>query len=263
MKECNSIKQSPIAALAAYGGGAGGTTFTGGSTEALYVDDLFSSYLYDGTGAAQTITNGIDLSGEGGMVWTKCRSLSEAHMVFDTERGVQKRLFTNVYNAESTSSSTLTAFNSDGFTIGTNNIFNTNGSTNCSWTFRKAPGFFDIVTWSGNNTAGRVISHNLGSVPGMIIIKSTSSTYEWVVWHRDLANSEYLYLNTTAAKASSDNYFNNTTPDASGITLSGSGHVNGVGESYVAYIFAHDDQSFGTGGDDVLTLLAIGIFMTP
>ena len=95
----------------------------------------------------------------------------------------------------------------------------------------------------------------------MVIIKSTTSNYEWVVWHRSLANNEYLYLNENAEVASSDNYFNNTTPDASGITLSGSGHVNGTGESYVAYIFAHDDQSFGSSTNE--SIIKCGSYTGP
>jgi len=219
--------------------------------EGLYVDDVFSTYLYEGNGSTQTITNGIDLSGEGGMVWVKNRGSADYdHQIADTERGNTYYLRPDSTLSENSGSGALTSFNNNGFSLGNAGNFNLNGADQVSWTFRKAPGFFDVVTWSGNSTVGRVIPHSLGSAPGMILIKSTSSTYDWVVWHRDLANNEYLYLNTTAAKASSDNYFNNTTPDASGITLSSSGFVNGTGETYVAYIFAHDDQSFGTNGDE-------------
>ena len=57
----------------------------GASKEKVYVDDLFSTYVYNGTGSAQTITNGIDLSGEGGMVWIKSRT-KKNHILCDTER---------------------------------------------------------------------------------------------------------------------------------------------------------------------------------
>ena len=227
----------------------------------LYVDDVFSTYLYEGTGTAQTITNGIDLSGEGGMVWTKCRSLEEAHMVFDTERGVWNRVFTNSTTAESTSSNTLTAFNSDGFTIGDNNIFNTNGSSNCSWTFRKAPGFFDVVTYTGQSNNGVndtwiTIPHSLGTTPGCIIIKSTSNAESWVVWHRS-ESSKTTFLNTTGA-ANSSNYTTifghaNGAADANNIYVRAGQFLAGYqGYSYVAYVFAHDDQRFGENGNEAI-----------
>ena len=233
-----------------------------GAGDPLYVDDLFSTFLYDGTGSTQTITNGIDLAGEGGLVWLRNRDNARDHSLYDSERSLSQRLKTNSTGGNQTPSYGTLTFNSNGFTVPSGNgDLNANGFGGyTSWTFRKAPGFFDVVTWSGNSTVGRVIPHNLGSAPGMVIIKSTSSAYDWVVWHRNLANSEYLYLNSTAAKASSDNYFNNTTPDASGITLSSSGYVNGTGETYVAYIFAHDDQSFGTNGNE--SIIKCGTFTT-
>ena len=76
-----------LTAAAGNAGAAGG---------ALYVEDVFSTYLYTGTGSAQTITNGIDLDGEGGMVWIKTRNVASSHRLFDTERGVQKTIFSNL-----------------------------------------------------------------------------------------------------------------------------------------------------------------------
>ena len=60
---------------------------SGASGETTYVDDVFSTYLYKGTGSAQTINNGIDLSTEGGLVWIKHRDGTYDHNLYDTERG--------------------------------------------------------------------------------------------------------------------------------------------------------------------------------
>ena len=78
--------------------------------------------------------------------------------------------------------SSLTSFNNSGFSLGTNGNVNGSGKTFASWSFRKQKGFFDIVTWSGNSTGGRQIAHNLGSVPGCIIIKNTNNTQNWQVY---------------------------------------------------------------------------------
>ena len=112
----------------------------------LYADDLFSTHLWDGTGASQTITNGIDLT-EGGLIWTKYRNALEHHVLYDSERGKTGTyydvLYSTLSNVQSTSNSWgPTAFNSDGFTLaGNNREFNGSGDDGyASWTFRKAPG---------------------------------------------------------------------------------------------------------------------------
>ena len=94
-----------------------GAAGSGGAEPGLYVDEVFSTYLYDGTGATQTITNGIDLSGEGGMVWLKNRTGAYNHNLYDTERGVKKALYPNRTNSEYTENSSIGTFNDDGFTF--------------------------------------------------------------------------------------------------------------------------------------------------
>ena len=69
---------------------------------AAYVEDVFSTYLYTGNGSTQTITNGIDLSGEGGFVWLKARSETQSHALFDTNRGPTKLLGSNHTDTEGT-----------------------------------------------------------------------------------------------------------------------------------------------------------------
>jgi hypothetical protein len=148
--------------LQAAAGAAGG----GG----LNVEDVFSTYLYEGTGATQTITNGIDLSGEGGLVWIKDReSSSNSHFLYDTERGVGTAIKTDGANAAQTRSTGLTAFNSNGFTLGSLNAENGSGNDKASWTFRKAPKFFDVVTYTGTGSTQN-ISHSLGAVPAVMMV---------------------------------------------------------------------------------------------
>ena len=140
-----------------------------------YIEDVFSTYLYTGNGSTQTITNGIDLSGKGGLVWMKGRSGATDHALYDTARGATKDLVSNSTAAETTQATGLTAFSGTGFSIGALAKLNTSSATYASWTFRKQAKFFDVVTWTGDGSFPRVISHALGAVPGCIIVKKTSA----------------------------------------------------------------------------------------
>jgi hypothetical protein len=187
------------------------------------------------------------------MVWLKNRDVAYNNNIFDTNRGATKRVFTNTTGAELTTAGSLTSFNSDGFTIGTvDSGFSGSGEKIASWTFRKQPKFFDVVTYTGNGTAGRTISHNLGSVPGCIIIKKTSDTENWGVYHRSLGNTQSLALNLTNAAGAG--FWNSTTPTSTVFTVGNQGQVNDNGQTYVAYLFAHDAGGFGlTGTDNVIS----------
>jgi hypothetical protein len=202
--------------------------------------------------ARNVITNGIDLDGEGGLVWIKGRGPTAFnHILEDTARGADRYLRTNTTNGELVNGGGVTAFNSNGFGTGPNGAVTTSGEDYASWTFRKQPGFFDIVTYTGNATA-RTVSHNLGSVPGMIIIKCTSGTFSWAVWHRGINTDsrQYLWLNSTQAVATSADYWNTSDPTDSFFPLGTNGTVNSNGQTYVAYLFAHDAQDFGTDSDE-------------
>jgi hypothetical protein len=231
----------------------------GAAITPVYVEDVFSTYLYTGTGAAQTITNGIDLSTKGGMVWLKDRTQANPAFIMDTTRGTSSTLQPSTTGAAGAISTAITAFNTTGFTIGINSNINTNTNNYVGWTFRKQPKFFDIVTYTGSG-ANRTISHNLGSIPGCIIIKRTDTTAAWAVYHRSLANTQYLVLNTTAAAATGATYWNSTTPTSSVFSLGTSTDVNALNGTYVAYIFAHDAGGFGVSGAD--NVISCGSFTT-
>ena len=219
-----------------------------------YVEDVFSCFLYTGNNnTAQTITNNIDLSTEGGLIWFKDRSNVNGHFLIDTVRGANSQLRTHSTAAETTSTNYISSFNNNGFTLGTNG--NINGSeTQVSWTFRKAKKFFDVVTYTGNGSTGRNISHNLGSTPGCIIVKSTTGSDAWIVYHRG-ADNKYGQLAATNAFATDNGTFwgngsTFTAPTSTVFTVSDHSAVNGNGATYVAYLFAHDAGGFGDAGSD-------------
>ena len=223
---------------------------------ANYIEDVFSTYLYTGTGSSQTITNGIDLSGKGGLVWLKSRNNPDSHYIVDTARGSNKVIYSNLTNAEETLTR-FSSFNSNGFSLSTTaSNPNVNGYTYASWTFRKQAKFFDVVTYTGNGTNPRNISHNLGSTPGCIIVKCTSAgSTDWMVYHRSLSSGGFgpytIYLNLTNAQNANDEW--NTAPTSTVFTVNNS-NVNTNGATYVAYLFAHDAGGFGaTGSDNVIS----------
>ena len=233
-----------------------------GAKKKTYLDDLFSTYLYEGNDSARSINNGIDLAGEGGMVWFKNRDDSADHDIYDSVRGVTKRLESNTNNAEATENTTqdLTSFNSNGFSLGAAGWSQTNWPNKdiASWTFRKAPGFFDIVTYTGNGS-NRTISHNLGSVPGMIVVKNLDEAEHWNVYHRSTTAEKYLQLSSTAVAVDVNTLWNDTEPTASVFSVGTDAGVNKNGIDYVAYLFGGGESPAATarsvdfdGSDDYL-----------
>ena len=228
------------------------------SSDATYIEDVFSTYLYTGNGSTQTITNGIDLAGEGGMVWGKARSQAYNNRLFDTDRGGSNSLISNSTGATSSFSGFITSFNNDGFSIGTAADLNENGTTYASWTFRKQPKFFDVVTWTGDSSIGasRTLTHNLGSVPGCLILKATSASGDWLVSHRatQYPYVDDLYLNLTSAASTYNGSVNDVTSTSFRTAL------NQSGVTYVAYLFAHNAGGFGLTGTD--NVISCGSFTT-
>jgi hypothetical protein len=222
---------------------------------------VFSTYLYEGTGATQTITNGIDLSGEGGLVWIKSRDNTASHFLMDTERGVNKQLVSNATDAENNNTERLQNFNANGFQLGSNAGVNTSSLNYASWTFRKAPKFFDVVTYTGTGSTQN-ISHSLGAVPAVMMVKSLSSGSRWNVYHKDASPTSNpqngrMALNTTDLWAEYPgvsvfaDLWNQTAPTDSVFTVGSYNDTNASGENFVAYLFAHNDGDgeFGPTGD--------------
>jgi hypothetical protein len=242
----------------------------GGGVAAVpnYIEEVFSTWLYTGNASLQTITNNIDLSTKGGLVWVKGRSVAGSNTLYDTERGIQKQIFSESTSgtfptSPASGTSQLYAFNNNGFSLGADDgsNTNTNNQTFASWTFRKQPKFFDIVTYTGTSSPAQ-IAHNLGSAPGCVIIKRTNTTGQWAVWHRsgNQTNGQFgAFLNATDPyqNVASNLWGSSSSPpdmNASTFGVGTAGDTNSSGSSYVAYIFAHDAGGFGlTGTDNVIS----------
>jgi len=229
----------------------------------VYSDDVFSTTLWDGTGLAHEIETGIDNTGNS-LLWTKSRNYTNSHRLYtpavDTAIGYPSLLYADIANAHgSYMSADLSGFTANGFTV-TDEPNASTGAVNSAnldyvaWNFKEAPGFFTIKTWVGDGQGDRYLDHDLGSVPGFVIVKNLTDSQDWGCYHLSLGASLYggLTLNQNY-ESGNTNIINpiRTTPTASQIHIRGAaGEYNTLDKNYVAYIFAHDDQRFGTDKDE-------------
>lgn len=247
---------SGAASYDAYGGGV--------AVVPTYIEDVFSTWLYTGNGSTQTITNGIDLAGKGGLVWLKARDYTQSHGLFDTARGENPYLSTDLTSGQFDFSNGV-VYNSNGFTNKATSFFggsrDGSGKNYVAWTFRKQPKFFDVVTYTGNGSGPQVIPHNLGSVPGFVVVKQVNATSLWFTSHRGNGSQRLMgELNATSQFYNDTNVLYDygatslTVKDGTAFLGSGNFSSNTNGVQYVAYVFAHNAGGFGlTGTDNVIS----------
>jgi len=241
--------------LQATSGAASQDAFGGNGVAVVpnYIEDVFSTYLYTGNGATnQTITNNIDLSTKGGLVWIKNRPTTPSHFLSDSGSSFASYMSSNATTAN-TSCSSFFAATTSGFTLtgAGGGLTNNTGDGYVSWTFRKQPKFFDVVTWTGTG-GSRTITTALNGTTGCIILKRTDTADQWWVVHRSGANGfdSYGILNQTAAFTATGSGISSVTDTSFTI----SSYYNGSGSTWVAYIFAHNAGGFGlTGTDNVIS----------
>ena len=221
--------------------------------------DFFNNILWTGTGSSNSLT-GVGFQPD--FTWIKGRTAGEDHMLFDSVRGVTKDIHSNVTDAEATDAQTLTAFDSDGFTVGTANYVNQNTNTFVGWNWKagtaesgattgagtaktytasvNTTAGISITKYVGNGTENHTIPHNLGVAPKVVLVKNLSSTTGWVMLVRGvLASSNwYLALNSTAAQtdAAGAVFMSNPTSVYFGLGNSTTSNTNDA--DYIAYCFA-------------------------
>ena len=210
-----------------------------------------NTVLYTGNGGTQSIT-GVGFQPD--WTWLKARSESASHELFDVVRGVTKTINSNTTNAEATQADSLTAFGSDGFTLGSNGDINYNNSTYVGWNW-KAGGTassntdgsitssvsanttsgFSVVTFTGTGS-NATIGHGLGVKPDAVFFKRLDTTGGWASYHSVLGATKYMRLDTNSGEQTASDEFQNTEPTSSVISIGTDGAVNGT--SMVAYCFA-------------------------
>ena len=232
----------------------------GGKKKKRYLDDVYKTFLYRGNNSSRTLNVGIDFTTDGGATFIKNRDTSDSWAIFDTVRGNGKLLHFNSNAAQSESFARQNNFSTTGFDVGGETETNGNNNDMSSFNLRKAKGFFDVVTWTGNGS-NRTISHSLGSIPGMIIVKNRSSSADWAVYHRSTGSTKYIRLNDSDVAGTSSTYWNDTEPTAAAFSISTHSRVNSNGDTYVAYLFAGGESTAATarsvhfnGSNDRLTI---------
>ena len=189
-------------------------------------------------------------------VWIKSRTNADTQVLFDSVRGAGERLSSSSTDAESTKTDELTAFNSDGFTLGTGSNVNRASHTNVAWNW-KAGGSassnsngtitssvsantdagFSIGTYNGSGS-DNTVGHGLGVAPDMIIVKCKSTAHDWVVYHSALGNAKILTLNATTAAQSAGGW-QNTSPTSTVFSIDNAANsLNQSGQSFVFYAMA-------------------------
>jgi hypothetical protein len=223
---------------------------SGSGGEGLYAEEVFNCFIYEGTGSGTIqVQNGLDLSGEGGMVWMKRRNASNSHYIVDTERGISKQSRPDSSTTEGgTSNQYVTSFNSDGYTLGDNSNVNASSGRHVAWSFRKAPGFFDVILYTGNGQNDRDIAHDLGSAPGMIWIAGRQQGWNWMVYHQGMPDNKNQELNNDSGDTNAAIFVNNNS--TTHFTISSNSMVNNNGYNYIAFVFGHDSQEFGKNGNE-------------
>ena len=239
------------------------------------IDDpsaYFQTALYTGNGnssQAQTNTGNSDLQPD--WVWIKKRAggTARSHQLYDSTRGVTKLLHSDANNAEETQSAGLTAFGSDGFTVGDNDGIGANTATYVAWQWKANGGTtssnsdgsitstvqanttagFSIVSYSGNGVNGATVGHGLGVQPEIIFVKrrnlnASSQGSNWPLRSTLLTAQQVMYLDLNAAAGNSTTLFNNTYPNTTTFTIGDNEATNayqtnhGFTGTYIAYCFA-------------------------
>jgi hypothetical protein len=228
-------------------------TPTIGATASTQAGKYFNISLYTGTGSSQSITG---LGFQPDWTWIKERNAAADHGLYDAVRGVQNQLESNTTTAETAEATGLTAFGSDGFTVGALAQLNTSGDTYVAWNW-KANGAgssntagsitstvsantsagFSVVTYTGTG-ANATVGHGLGVAPSMIIVKRRNTAQSWPVYHASLGATKNLYLDLTDAAATATTPWNDTSPTSTVFSVGTSAATNSGSGTYVAYCFS-------------------------
>jgi len=222
----------------------------------------FQTKLWTGTGSSNALTLDGSENMQPDWVWIKSRSQTHNHKIYDSVRGVTKTLGSNETDGEATVAQSLTAFGTDGFTVGTDVSVNESSETFVSWNWAMGTSFSNdasatsvgsidssgsinttagqsIISYTGTGSAG-TIAHGLGAVPTWYFIKQRNTTGGWIVYHKGNTSSpetDYLRLDKNDTTVD-DAIFNDTAPTSSVFSIGTNAPVNTNGGTYIAYCFA-------------------------
>lgn len=232
----------------------------GGVGGGLDISQLFATTLYTGNATdATAITTGLDMSTNEGMVWVYNRdrkTTTAESRTANTVTGATKSLEFSTTAQLKTDTNGLQSFDATGFTVGTSSNFNILGDTYAAWSFVSTQGFFDVLEYTGGTGgATQNIAHNLGVVPGAILVKNQDSSQatdgDWHLYHRSLngGTTPEDYLIPMADATDTENLdtaaWNSTAPTASVFSVGATSRTNRSPDTYTAYLFGHDTSNTG------------------
>tara|TARA_R110002020_G_scaffold173602_1_gene364506 strand:- start:318 stop:1352 length:1035 start_codon:yes stop_codon:yes gene_type:complete len=222
------------------------------------IDDagaFFEIILYTGTGSSLGVTGA---GFEPAFTWIKNRADGDFHVLTDAVRGATKYIKSDTTTAETTDAESLKSFDSDGFTVGTQNEVNTNTETYVGWNWKagtttgiagspsitpasysfNATSGFSVIKYVGNSTGGATLPHGLGVAPQVIIVKNlTTAGTNWGVYSEAIGATKYLVLDTDAVVDTATSLWNDTAATSTLFSIGTSSIVNTNTDSYVAYCF--------------------------
>ena len=228
--------------------------------------DYFNTVLYTGTENSNTISVGF----EPDFTWIKRRNSARDHQLFNSTTGANTVLSSNLNSAEEGTGAGGWTPNSDGFVVHQHVKTNSNGDTYVGWNWKAETSFtndasstsvgsidsagsvntdagFSIITYTGTGSAA-TIAHGLGAAPAMILFKNRSRATNWLVYHKDIAATKFLYLNVTDAEGTDSGHFNDTEPTSTVFSVGGANGTNYSGENLIAYCFA-EKQGYSKFGN--------------
>jgi len=226
------------------------------------IDDpsaYFHTQLYTGNGSTQNITNNANAGNfKPDYIWTKARGDNGSHTNQDSNRGAGKQFYPNLtYQEENVQG--VSAFLTNGFSLGSNGTSNANNITHVAWQWKCNGGTtasnsdgtitstvqanttagFSIITYTGTGSVG-TIGHGLGVAPKMLIVKNRTTALDWAIYHKDLTDDGYVvaFNNTDAQADSGTNRWNHTAPTSSVIHIGAGQQTNQNTNNMVCYAFA-------------------------
>jgi hypothetical protein len=252
------------------------------SSTAPTLPDSFANKIYSGNSSNQSIT-GLGFSPS--FSWIKVRNNTYVHGLYDILRGPLQRLRSNGTEANENVPNSLTSFDSDGFTLGSdigqnqtamnyvswnwkaNSIptINTDGTIQSIVSANQAAGF-SIVKWTGDGNASSTVGHGLSGTPDFIMLKDLTDVGNWNGAQVGLASNEGIGINSSAGAftgmgGNGGITYANLSATNFGFATGSSGvdSVNKNGNGYVAYCwksvagFSKMESYIGNGGSQSIT----------
>tara|TARA_R100000655_G_scaffold44308_2_gene81012 strand:- start:1989 stop:2996 length:1008 start_codon:yes stop_codon:yes gene_type:complete len=214
----------------------------------------FQCKIYTGNAGTNALTLDGSEDMQPDMIWLKSRSYTDNHVIHDSVRGSTKRVFPNLNSGEGTESTSVTSFDSDGFTLGADGIANGgSGKTYVAWCWKESTTCgFDIVTYTGDASTDRSISHGLSVAPKTMWIKNRSGAHAWMVYHDVLGSNSgttrrFLQLDNTNGQNNGGTGDFPAPPTSSVFKVGNFDTMNKSGDNIVAYLF-HEVRGFSKYG---------------